>query len=180
MIAVISGTNRPDANSRHLARLCLDHLEQAGADGHLLDLVDLPPTVFSPQVYAAKPPELAPWQQAVLDADGLLFVVPEYNGSFPGILKYFIDLLEFPASLYEKPCAFIGLAAGRFAGLRAVEQLEMVCQYRHAHLYGRRCFFSGIHQQLDGDGRLADPAMATRLEETVSGFVAFCRRLTAG
>jgi len=73
-------------------------------------------------------------------ADGIVTVVPEYNGSFPGVLKYFIDMLRFPESLYGIPAAFVGIAAGEWGALRAVEQMEMVFQYRHAHLFGRRVF----------------------------------------
>ena len=53
-----------------------------------------------------------PEQQRVLDAAGLHIITPEYNGSFPGVLKYFIDMLKFPESFVEKPVAFTGEAAG--------------------------------------------------------------------
>lgn len=178
MIVVLSGTNRPEANTRHIAQRCARIVRAEGEEATLLDLGELPSALFSPDAYADKPPEFVDWQQAVLDAAGILVVVPEYNGSFPGALKYFIDMLRFPESLYEKPCGFVGLASGRFGGLRAVEQLEMVFQYRHAHLYGRRCFLAGIHQHLDADGALVDPALETRLRDTVTGFVEFCRRLS--
>ena len=178
MIVVLSGSNRPDANSRHIALRCAEILRAEGEEVSVLDLADLPPALFSPDAYADKPVEFGPWQDAMLDAAGVLVVVPEYNGSFPGILKYFIDMLRFPESLYEKPSGFIGLAAGRFGGLRAVEHLEMVFQYRHAHLFGRRCFLAGIHQHLDGEGNIVDPALETRLRDTVIGFADFCRRLS--
>ena len=178
MIVVLSGTNRPDANTRHISRRCAEIVRAEGEEATVLDLGDLPAAVFAPEAYADTPPEFATWQQAILDAHGILAVVPEYNGSFPGVLKYFLDLLRFPESLYEKPCGFIGLASGRYGGVRAVEQLEMVFQYRQAHLYGRRCFLAGIHQHLDAEGSLVDPALETRLRDTVSGFVEFCRRLS--
>jgi len=178
MIVVLSGTNRPDANTLHISRRCAEIVRAEGEDATVLNLVDLPATLFSPNAYADKPPAFERWQQVILDASGILVVVPEYNGSFPGVLKYFIDMLRFPESLYEKPCGFIGLASGRYGGVRAVEQLEMVFQYRHAHLYGRRCFLAGVHQHLDADGTLVDPALGTRLRDTVAGFVEFCRRLS--
>jgi len=107
-------------------------------------------------------------------------VVAEYNGSFPGVLKYFIDMLRFPESLVDVPAGFVGVAAGEWGGLRAVEQLEMVFQYRHAHLYGRRVFLKGIDRLLDEDGRITDPALAERLETMVRGFAAFCRDVNRG
>ncbi len=177
MIVVISGTNRPGSNTLRIARTAVATLEAAGEQVDLLDLAALPAELFTPDAYATKPAAFQAYQQAIVEADGILTVVPEYNGSFPGVLKYFVDMLRFPDSLYEKPAAFVGLSAGPWGALRAVEQLEMVFQYRHAHLYGRRCFLSGIGGALDGDGRLADAELRRRLEETVRGFATFCRRL---
>lgn len=177
MIVVISGTNRPGSNTLRIARSVVATLEAAGEEVRLLDLATLPAELFAPGAYAARPAAFEAYQQAILDADGILTVVPEYNGSFPGVLKYFVDMLRFPQSLYEKPAAFVGLSAGPWGALRAVEQLEMVFQYRHAHLYGRRCFLSRIGAALDEEGRLGDAELRVRLEETVRGFAGFCRRL---
>ncbi|HSN57098.1 MAG TPA: NAD(P)H-dependent oxidoreductase, partial [Candidatus Sulfomarinibacteraceae bacterium] len=104
-------------------------------------------------------------------------VIPEYNGACPGIMKYFIDMLRFPESLYEKPAGFIGLSAGPWGAVRAVEQLEMVFQYRHAHLCGRRVFIPNVAAVLAPEGGFADPAITERFGEAVTKFADFCRRL---
>jgi NAD(P)H-dependent FMN reductase len=177
MITVISGTNRPNSNTRKVAGLVHGMLSQHGEANVLLDLAELPPEIFDSSAYAAKPESFASFQEAVLSTNGVLTVVPEYNGSFPGVLKYFIDMLRFPDSLYEKPAAFVGLSAGRWGGVRAVEQLAMVFQYRNAHLFGRRCFIPGINKALDDTGHFTDPETADRLRRTVLDFAAFCGSL---
>jgi NAD(P)H-dependent FMN reductase len=177
MITVISGTNRPGSNTRKVAGLVRDMLLEHGEETVLLDLAELPPELFDNSAYASKPQSFARFQDAVLSTDGVLTVVPEYNGSFPGVLKYFIDMLRFPDSLFERPAAFVGLSAGRWGGLRAVEQLEMIFQYRNAHLFGRRCFIPGINKALDDSGRFEDPETVERLRKTVFDFAAFCKRL---
>jgi NAD(P)H-dependent FMN reductase len=140
MITVISGTNRPNSKTRKIAVLVQEMLTEEGEEVALIDLANLPAEIFADSSYASKPESFEAFQNAVFESDGLLTVVPEYNGSFPGVLKYFIDMLRFPESLYETPAAFVGISSGRWGGLRAVEHLEMVFQYRHAHLFGRRCF----------------------------------------
>jgi NAD(P)H-dependent FMN reductase len=95
------------------------------------------------------------------------------------VLKYFIDMLKFPESQAGITAGFVGLAAGEWGGLRAVEQIELVFQYRLAHLYGRRVFFKQIHTLLDESGRLTDPTLVARLEKMVNGFVTFCREVGA-
>jgi NAD(P)H-dependent FMN reductase len=177
MITVISGTNRPESNTRKVAGLVLEALAKNGESAQLVDLAELPDDLFASSSYAVKPDGFAPHQEAILSTDGILTVVPEYNGSFPGVLKYFIDMLRFPDSLYEKPAAFIGISAGPWGAVRAVEHLEMVFQYRHAHLFGRRCFIPGIGQALGEAGRLTDPKIEERLVGMVTGFAGFCRDL---
>jgi len=179
MITVVSGTNRPGSNTRKIAVLIQEMLEGAGEEGALLDLAVLPAEIFDQSSYASKPGSFAAFQDQMLKTRGLLTVVPEYNGSFPGVLKYFIDMLSFPESLYEKPAAFVGISAGRWGGVRAVEHLEMVFQYRHAHLFGRRCFIPGVGHILDENGRLTDPDVAERLKKSALDFARFCRNLSA-
>lgn len=181
MIVVLSGTNRPGCNTLKVAEQVRDMLAAVGNETELLNLQDLPPDLFDPASYGQKPDAFAPFQKAVLEADGVLTVLPEYNGSFPGILKYFIDMLKFPESLAGIPAGFVGLAAGEWGGLRAVEQIELVFQYRSAHLYGRRVFLKHIHTLLDDAGRLTEPKLVERLEKMVHGFASFCREVrTAG
>jgi NAD(P)H-dependent FMN reductase len=177
MITVISGTNRPESNTIKIAGLAVQAIRETGEAAQLLDLAELPIELFAGTSYAEKPAAFAPFQDAVTATDGILAVVPEYNGACPGVMKYFVDMLRFPDSLYEKPAGFIGLSAGRWGAVRAVEQIEMVFQYRHAHLFGRRVFIPNIGAALDDTGRLADPALEIRFRETVAKFVNFCRRL---
>ena len=177
MITVISGTNRPESNTSKVAALVLEALTKNDEPTQLVDLSELPEELFASSSYASKPDSFASLQEAILSTDGILTVVPEYNGSFPGVLKYFIDMLRFPDSLYEKPAAFIGISAGPWGAVRAVEHIEMVFQYRHAHLFGRRCFIPGINQALGEAGRLNDPEIEERLVTMVTGFAGFCRSL---
>jgi NAD(P)H-dependent FMN reductase len=180
MITVISGTNRPGSNTRKIAVLIEDMIRETGHEVALLDLHAIPDDVFASSSYASKPDSFAVFQDQILAAEGVLTVVPEYNGSFPGVLKYFIDMLRFPESLYEMPAAFIGISSGRWGGLRAVEHLEMVFQYRHAHLFGRRCFIPGVGRILDENGQLTDSDVEARLQRTAADFARFCRKLVSG
>jgi NAD(P)H-dependent FMN reductase len=177
MITVISGTNRPGSNTRKIAVLAQEMLRETGEEVTLLDLAELPVEIFNDSSYASKPGSFAVFQDRILNSDGVMTVVPEYNGSFPGVLKYFIDMLRFPESLYELPAAFVGISSGRWGGVRAVEHLEMVFQYRHAHLFGRRCFIPSVGRVIDGNGRLTDPDVAKRLKKTILDFARFCATL---
>lgn len=176
-ILIISGTNRPDSNAMKIARILEGHYKSAGAEVALLSLTELPKEVFDGAAYATKPPGMVAIQQRVLDARGLHVVTPEYNGSFPGVLKYFVDMLKFPESFDRKPVAFTGEAAGMWGALRSVEQLQMIFGYRNAHVFPERVFIPGIGNALDSSGKLKDAELDGRLKKQAEGFVKFCGSL---
>lgn len=178
MIQVISGTNRAGSNSRKVAESVVASYGRQGIEAGLLDMAELPAEAFSGLAYKDKPDALVErFIDPVLESDGLHVVVPEYNGSFPGVLKYFIDLLPFPESFECRPVAFIGLAAGAYGGLRPVEQLQMVFAYRNAYLYNRRIFMPSVYGLLASDGGFADADMQRRVDEQAAGFAAFVQAL---
>lgn len=179
-ILIISGTNRPGSSALKVARVLEGHYARAGVATDVLDLVEMPTEAFVPSVYATKPPSVLALQGRVLNAAGLHIVCPEYNGSFPGVLKYFIDLLKFPESFEHKPVAYVGESSGLFGGLRAVEQLQMVFGYRHAHAYPVRVFIPGVNRLFDGDGNLTDATIDTRLKDQVAGFTRFIGLVAGG
>ena len=172
-ILIISGTNRPGANALKVARRVAQHYQDAQVPAEMYSLEQLPPEVFLPDAYTKKPAAFAEIQQRVFDAAGLHVVMSEYNGSFPGVLKYFIDLLKFPESFDRKPVAFVGVASGAWGALRAVEQMQMVFGYRNAHTYPDRVFIPNVAAKLTPDGVLTDAAIDDRLAKQVRGFAAF-------
>ena len=177
MITIISGTNRPGSNTRKVAT-CIEAIYQnLGAKTQLLDLADLPPEMFSPSAYAEKPAAFKKFSDAILAADGLVIVTPEYNGGFPGVLKYFIDMLPFPESFEHRPVCFVGLAAGIWGALRPVEQLQAIFGYRNGHIFPERVFMPGIGKLLNEAGQFTNPEMELRLHKQAEGFVGFVERL---
>lgn len=177
MIEIISGSNRANCNSLRIARVLQATYEEQGVAVGLLNLQDLPSSLLDPGAYAEKPEEFGPFQERVLAASGLHVVTPEYNGSFPGALKLFIDMLKFPESFEGKPVAYVGLAAGQWGALRSVEQLQMIFGYRNAHSYPQRVFMAGVHNTFTAEGAFHDPEVLERLRQQAAGFRAFVERL---
>lgn len=175
-ILIISGTNRPDSNALKVAKIAQAHYQRGQIPVDLYSLAEMPREIFDPSSYGSKPPSWLPVQQRVLDAAGLHVITPEYNGSFPGVLKYFVDMLKFPESFDRKPVAFTGEAAGAWGAIRSVEQLQHIFGYRNAHIYPDRVFIPGIGQKLDPQGKLTDASIDDRLAKQVTGFSEFVRR----
>jgi NAD(P)H-dependent FMN reductase len=172
-ILIVSGTNRPGSHALQMSRALERHYRAADVPAAVYSLAELPPELFDPASYASKPAPFLAVQQRVLDAPGLHVVTPEYNGSFPGVLKYFIDMLKFPESFERKPVAFVGEAAGVWGGLRAVEQLQQIFGYRNAHIYPERVFVPGVAARFDANGTLTDASIDERLARQARGFAEF-------
>jgi NAD(P)H-dependent FMN reductase len=177
MIRIISGTNRPQSNTGKVSRQVAEIYSRLNVATELIDLCDLPGEIFSPSAYAQKPQSFEWYANAVKTADGLVVVVPEYNGSFPGILKYFIDMLEFPQSLVGKPACFVGLAAGMWGALRAVEHLQDIFTYRNAFIFPRSVFIPNVYSVIDSSGRLTNSEILERLKNQAVYFIDFVGRL---
>lgn len=175
-IVVIPGSNRTGAMSLALAKVvAADHQ----ALGHTVDVLELqlPPDFLLGTAYKQPTPAVSALVARFLAADGVVFVVPEYNGSYPGVLKLFIDMLPYPAGFDRRPCAFIGLSAGQFQALRAVEHLQGVAGYRNAFMYPNRVFIGDSFKQFTPEGALVDAKLAERLRAQATGFSSFIAAL---
>lgn len=173
---IIVGTDRQDSNSAKVAHIVQKIYQDLGETTEILDLKDFRSALTHLPAYGeALPPELKPFYEKVTHSEGLIMVVPEYNGSIPGILKYFIDYMKYPDDFEFRPVSFIGLG-GRFGGLRPVEHLQQVFGYRNAFIYPVRVFMTNVFKMIEGD-KVTDPVVADLMVKQAKGFQAYCRAL---
>ncbi|MEM6312499.1 MAG: NAD(P)H-dependent oxidoreductase [Planctomycetota bacterium] len=177
-ILVIAGTNRPDANALRVAKLILAKYQNAGVPASLYSLSEMPQAIFEPTCYAEKPAGWSDTTDRVVNAAGLHVVTPEYNGSFPGVLKYFIDMLPFPDAFDDKPVTFTGEAAGNWGAFRSIEQLMGIFGYRNARIYATHTYIPGVGSALTDSGALKDEDNDKRISEQCFGFAKFCTSLS--
>jgi chromate reductase, NAD(P)H dehydrogenase (quinone) len=111
----------------------------------------------------------------VVGADGIIVVVPEYNGSMPGALKYFIDHWKYPDTFEFRPICLIGLG-GRFGALRAVEHLQGVFGYRNGFIYPERVFLTDVSKTLI-NGEIQNPLVLSLLRTQTKNFSKFVAAL---
>lgn len=175
-ITLVPGTNRRGSLSVLLAKLVEPEYRRLGCEVDVLAL-DLGPEFLEPEAYKQPKPAVKALVDRFIAGDAAVFIVPEYNGSYPGILKLFIDMLPEREGFGARPCAFIGVAAGQFQSLRAVEHLQGVTGYRHAYNFPTRVFIGQSYKAFNADGTLADEKLAARLTAQAEGFVRFVRQV---
>jgi len=118
-----------------------------------------------------QPPSIRQALDQLHKSHGYFFIVPEYNGSYPGVLKYFIDHWEYPKTFEAVPVAFVGLG-GKFGGVRPVEHLQQALGYRNAYVFPERVFLFNVWDVLK-DGEIKDPHSQAMLEKQVLDFSRF-------
>jgi NAD(P)H-dependent FMN reductase len=174
---IIAGTNRRGSRTKQLANLIQQLYKEQGEDVGMIDLAELPYQELTGEQYGVPLP--AKWAEAVSKinhSEGLIFVVPEYNGSMPGALKYFMDHWKYPDSYEFRPVCFVGLGAGPFSGLRPIEHLQHVMGYRNAYQFPIRVFVTSVQKNF-ADGVIQDPATLQLLKNQVIGFQKFVKAL---
>src|ERR1035437_561149 len=119
-IPTILGTARRNRESENVARwVCSKMRERSDIETQLFDVCDfeLPHDHYGQEIKDQFPE----WRDAVIRADGLVIVTPEYNHGYPGMLKSVLDLLL--REYVHKAVAFVGVSAGPWGGTRVIEAM---------------------------------------------------------
>lgn len=152
-LAVIYGSDRTGRFCEVVGGWVLAELARLG--GFEVDLVD-PARLTLPRPFGSRSESVRQLGMRLAAADAFLVVTPEYNRSFPGVLKELID--SESEAWRGKPVAFVSYG-GISGGLRAVEQLRLVFAELHAVTVRDAVSFSNARDQFN-EGRPADAQRA--------------------
>lgn len=159
MIALISGTNRANSRTRLVTNAIHDLLiHKMDEEINQVNLEDLSHDMYHEDMYTAadQHSQLSDIQDTVIIPSDLWIIVsPEYNGSYAGALKLFIDALsvrKYADTFRGKKVALVGVAAGRAGNLRGMEHLTGLVNYLGMTVYPDKLPISTIEKQVDGDG----------------------------
>lgn len=150
MIKIIVGTNRKNSLSQTIARLYQELLSQKGAESEILNLIELPHDFVFSALYDlnGKNPAFNTFHEKIKGGDKFVFIVPEYNGSFPGVLKAFIDGMTYPNSFRNKKCALVGISSGIGGGGIALSHLTDIFHYLGMHVLALKIKLAKIEENM--------------------------------
>ncbi len=125
-VIVIIGSLRKESFNKKLM-LALDKLNHPLLKFNILDLNEIP--IYNQDNETNMPAVVANLKKEVENADGILFVTPEYNRSIPGMLKNIIDWGTRPYgknSWAKKPTGIIGISVGTIGTAVAQSHLRSI------------------------------------------------------
>lgn len=172
-ITIISGTNRKGSLTRKIALNYQKILMEKGVEVKFFSLEDLPPNLAFAEPYGKPGPQLtAVVEEFILPVHKLLFVVPEYNGSYPGILKVMLDVIH-PSSWVDKKAAVVGVASGRAGNLRGIEHLAQVLNYLKINVYHHKAPFGQMDKMINEIGDVINEDILKVMRIQMDGFLKF-------
>jgi NAD(P)H-dependent FMN reductase len=173
MITIIASTNRPGSSTLKMAKYYQQKLQEKGVEAGLLSLSQLPSNLIETDLYGKRSTDFAKIQKIITQTDKFIFVIPEYNGSYPGVLKVFIDACDFPASFYDKKAALVGVSSGKYGNIRGIDHFTGVCHYVHLNVMALKLHISGIHKEFDETGQLLNADTIKFTNEQIDKFILF-------
>jgi chromate reductase len=173
MVTIIASTNRPGSSTLQLARYYQKQLAAKGTEAGLLSLAQLPSDLIETDLYGKRSSAFAQIQDIITATDKFLFVIPEYNGSYPGVLKVFIDACSFPESFYDKKAALVGLSSGKYGNIRGIDHFTGVCHYLNLHVMPLKIHISSIRKEMDANGNLTAEDTLRYTNEQMDKFIKF-------
>lgn len=173
MDLIISGTNRQGSNSLKLAKYYQSELSRKGESWDILSLTDLPHDLIHTDLYGKRSEAFAPIQEKVSQAQKFIFIIPEYNGSYPGVLKLFIDACTFPASFYNKKAALVGDSTGKYGNIRGIDHFTGVCNYMRMHVLPLKIHIPNIQKELTERDELFDELTIKFVNEQIDEIIRF-------
>ena len=127
-ISVILGSTRPGRVGERVAKWVMAGLESTpGVEAELIDLAEFDLPHFDEELPPRgnrdrhPQPGVARYLRKLEDAEGVIIVTPEYNFSFPGVLKDALDFVAF--EMHRKPVAIVSY--GVVGGSRASQALKL-------------------------------------------------------
>lgn len=166
LYTIISGTNRKDSNTLKIAEVYRELLKEEGIEALLLSLVGMNTLERTSELKDVEKKYLIP-------ATKFIFIVPEYNGSYPGVLKALMDNSDIEKAWWRKKALLTGVSVGRAGNLRGMEHLTGVLHYLKMTVYHDKLPISVVNRLLDEQGKLTDPSTLKVVRKQLEEFIAF-------
>lgn len=172
MYTIISGTNRVGSNSLKVAKQYQGILKEKGIDAGLLSLEHV--NVMTRNAHFEKIES-----EIIIPSNHFIFIAPEYNGSFPGVLKMLFDTSKSNKLWWHKKALITGISSGRAGNLRGNDHLSAVLNYLKITVHPNQLPISVIDKLIDEHGNITDENTLIAIHQQLDDFIIWCSRQKA-
>ncbi len=174
MITVISGTNKSDSLTRVVSSIYYNKLRSLYPSTRFLSLEDIRYDFISGAMYDHHSEGIQHLQETLFNpTKKFVFVLPEYNGSIPGVLKLLIDSLDVRPAFQNKKAALTGIATGRAGNLRGLDHLSSILQHMRVTVMPQMLPISRVKDELNHHGDFILPGTIKVIEQHLKSILDF-------
>lgn len=177
----ISGSLRKQSYNSGALRAIASILPE-GVTFEIVEIAQLP--FYSADVeQVGLPSTVIQFRAEVAASDALIFAVPEYNFSLPGVLKNALEWLSRPPSppAHAKPCGVFGASVSPLGTARGQFHFRHVAVSLNMHMVNvPHVDIANAKAKFDVEGRITDQASLESLKQLVTELQLLTGRLRAG
>ncbi len=164
MVTIISGTNRKHSNTSKIASEYQLILRGKGIEAGILSLEDLDLLHYNTAFEAIE-------NEVLIPTSHFIIISPEYNGSFPGVLKMLFDTSRSHEIWFHKKALLTGVATGRAGNLRGMDHLADVLNYVKITVHPNKLPISAVNSVVGSDGKIIDNNTLKAINQQLDEFI---------
>ncbi len=173
MITIICATHRPKNQTLRVVEKYRELLQELKHTPVLLRMDELPRDFIYSDSFGKRTEEVEQIiHEKIVPAGRLVIISPEYNGSYPGVFKAFLDGVK-PHVWKGKKVALVGVASGRAGNLRGMDHLTDVLHHLRAEVFSFKVPISGLDNLMNEEGEMIDEATLEVLRKQATEFLSY-------
>lgn len=184
-LLAFAGSTRRGSFNQKLIEAAVQIARDEGADVELISLADFDMPIFNQDLEAEGTPDAAlRFKARMKEANGFLISTPEYNSSYPALLKNAIDWASRPAdgepmlaAFSGKACGLLAASPGGLGGIRVLPQLRTLLMNIQVHVVPAQFGLAKAGEAFGDDGSLKDERSAGMVRNVVQQTIAQAKAL---
>jgi chromate reductase, NAD(P)H dehydrogenase (quinone) len=169
MITIVSGTNRLGSNTLKVAKEYKRILAEKGVEANVFSLEGV--NLMQRDTAFEKIEN-----DIIIPAKAFIFIVPEYNGSFPGVLKMLFDTGSSHNIWFNKQALITGNSTGRAGNLRGMDHLADILNYLKITVHPNKLPLSSVNTLMNADGKFTDAGTLNAINNQLDEFLNWRQR----
>ncbi len=163
---IISSTNRVASHTEKVAKEYQRILKEKNIEAQMLSLINLDLLNKNPAFQKIEKDLLIPTEK-------FIFIIPEYNGSYPGVLKLMIDISDVKNVWWWKKALLTGVSSGRAGNLRGMDHITGSLHHMNMFVHPNKLPISSIDKVMTADGAIANEITLQTIHQQLDQFITF-------
>ena len=164
MVTIISGTNRKGSITLKIAKEYQHILEEKGITAGIFSLEAVDVLHYNAEFERIE-------NEILIPSTHFIIISPEYNGSFPGVLKMLFDNSRSHEMWFHKKALLTGVATGKAGNLRGMDHLADVLNYIKITVHPNKLPISVVNSIVSPEGKIIDDSTLKVINQQLDEFI---------